>query len=189
DRSVTGHAVTICETIMVSSTEISGVRTPADCVSLALSGALFSWTKPALVISGINKGSRCGNQIFSSGAVAGAREALISGVPSLSISLNWKKDESKESDFSEAVNVSLPLIHAAISDIENEVFPRSSSQNIEVPTSPSTNKVIGVFTHLDCFPNTDDGEEIRTFHFKKYFSLEIYESKLNELYDMISYPA
>ncbi|KAI3927334.1 hypothetical protein MKX01_027565, partial [Papaver californicum] len=56
DRSVSGHAVTICETIMVRSTEISGVSctayevagTLADCVSLALSGALFSWTKHAL---------------------------------------------------------------------------------------------------------------------------------------------
>ncbi|KAI3866552.1 hypothetical protein MKX03_014823 [Papaver bracteatum] len=148
DRSASGHAVTVCETLTVSSTEISGVScaayevagTPADCVSLALSGALFSWTKPALVISGINKGSRCGNHIFCSGAVAGAREALISGVPSLSISLDWKKDESKESDFSEAVDVCLPLIHAAIRDIEAEVFPRSCSLNIEVPTSPSTNK-------------------------------------------------
>ncbi|KAI3905197.1 hypothetical protein MKX01_017443, partial [Papaver californicum] len=51
-----------------------------------------------------------------------------------------KKDESKESDFSDAVNVCLPLIHAAIRDIENEDFPRSCSLNIEVPTSPSTNK-------------------------------------------------
>ncbi|XP_065849822.1 beta-glucosidase 5-like [Euphorbia lathyris] len=31
-----------------------------DCVSVALSGALFSWTKPLLlVISGINRGSSC----------------------------------------------------------------------------------------------------------------------------------
>ncbi|KAI3927333.1 hypothetical protein MKX01_027564, partial [Papaver californicum] len=52
-----------------------------------------------------------------------------------------KKDESKESDFSDAVNVCLPLIHTTISDIENEDFPRSCSLNIEVPTSPSTNKV------------------------------------------------
>ncbi|KAI3977048.1 hypothetical protein MKX01_034027, partial [Papaver californicum] len=51
-----------------------------------------------------------------------------------------KKDESKESDFSDTVNVCLPLIHAAIRDIENEDFPRSCSLNIEVPTSPSTNK-------------------------------------------------
>ncbi|XXG46030.1 hypothetical protein AAC387_Pa02g0970 [Persea americana] len=146
DKSVSGHSVTLGETLAVSTAEINGATayevsgTPADCVSLALSGALFSWSKPSLVISGINKGSSCGQHIFYSGAVAGAREALICGVPSLSISLNWKKDESRESDFKDAVDVCLPLIHAAIRDIEKDVFPRNCSLNIEVPTSPSTNK-------------------------------------------------
>ncbi|KAF8401015.1 hypothetical protein HHK36_014318 [Tetracentron sinense] len=148
DKSVSGHSMTIRETLAVSSAEISGATaygvsgTPADCVSLALSGALFSWSKPALVISGINRGSSCGHHMFYSGAVAGAREALICGVPSLSISLNWKKDESRESDFEDAVNVCLPLIDAAIRDIEKGVFPRSCSLNIEIPTSPLTNKFI-----------------------------------------------
>ncbi|XP_042507332.1 5'-nucleotidase SurE-like [Macadamia integrifolia] len=146
DKSVSGHSVTLREKLEVCSAEISGATafevsgTPADCVSLALSGALFSWSKPALVISGINKGSSCGHQIFYSGAVAGAREALICGVPSLSISLKWKKDESSESDFKDAVKVCLPLIHAAIRDIEKGVFPKSCSLNIEIPTSPLTNK-------------------------------------------------
>ncbi|KAF8401133.1 hypothetical protein HHK36_014437 [Tetracentron sinense] len=163
DKSVSGHSLTIRETFAVSSAEISGAtaygvsaktifvviywmplqicrRTPADCVSLALSGALFSWSKPALVISGINRGSSCGHHMFYSGAVAGAREALICGIPSLSISLNWKKDESQESDFKDAVNVCSPLIDAAIRDIEKGVFPRSCLLHIEIPTSPLLDK-------------------------------------------------
>jgi 5'-nucleotidase len=78
--------------------------------------------------------------MFYSGVVAGAREALICGVPSLSISLNWKKDKSQETDFKDAVSVCLPLINAAIRDIEKGVFPKSCSLNIEIPTSPLTNK-------------------------------------------------
>ncbi|XP_043707330.1 5'-nucleotidase SurE-like [Telopea speciosissima] len=146
DKSVSGHSVTLREKLEVSSAEISRATafevsgTPADCVSLALSGALFSWSKPALVISGINRGSSCGNQIFYSGAVAGAREALICGVPSVSISLKWKEGESSETDFKDAVKVCLPLIHAAIRDIEKGVFPKSCVLNIEIPTSPLTNK-------------------------------------------------
>ncbi|GLU22409.1 hypothetical protein SLE2022_384870 [Rubroshorea leprosula] len=146
DKSVSGHSVTHQETIAVTSAEISGATafevsgTPVDCVSLALSGALFSWAKPVLVISGINRGSSCGHHMFYSGVVAGAREALISGVPSLSISLNWKKEESKENDFIDAVAVCLPLINAAIRDIEKGVFPKSCSLHIEIPTFPSTNK-------------------------------------------------
>ncbi|KAF3450590.1 hypothetical protein FNV43_RR06679 [Rhamnella rubrinervis] len=146
DKSVSGHSVTIRETIAVNSAEINGATayevsgTPVDCVSLALSGALFSWSKPRLVISGINRGSSCGHHGFYSGVVAGAREALICGVPSLSISLNWKKDESQESDFKDAVAVSLPLINAVIRDIEKGDFPESCSLNVEIPTSPSSNK-------------------------------------------------
>ena len=112
-----------------------------DCVSLALSGALFSWSKPILVISGINRGSSCGNHMFYSGVVAGAREALLCGVPSLSISLNWKKDKSKETDFKDAVAVCLSLISAAIRDIEKGTFPTNCFLHIEIPTSPSSNKV------------------------------------------------
>ncbi|XP_031252971.1 uncharacterized protein LOC116110900 [Pistacia vera] len=146
DKSLSGHSVTLRETIAVNSAEIAGATayevsgTPVDCVSLALSGTLFSWSKPVLVISGINRGSSCGHHTFYSGVVAGAREALICGVPSLSISLNWKKDESQESDFKDAVTVCLPLINAAIRDIEKGVFPKSCSLNIEIPTAPLTNK-------------------------------------------------
>ncbi|THF96448.1 hypothetical protein TEA_020635 [Camellia sinensis var. sinensis] len=147
DKSVSGHSVTLRETVTVSSAEINGATayevsgTPVDCVSLALCGALFSWSKPLLVISGINRGSSCGHHMFYSGVVAGAREALMSGVPSMSISLNWKKDESQDTDFKDAVTVCLPLIKAAIRDIEKGIFPQSCLLNIEVPTSPLTNKV------------------------------------------------
>ncbi|CAN6852491.1 unnamed protein product, partial [Brassica oleracea] len=146
DKSVSSHSMTPGETIAASSVNIKGATafevsgTTVDCISLGLSGALFAWSKPILVISGINQGSSCGHQMFYSGGVAGAREALISGVPSLSISLNWKKDESKESDFKDAVGVCLPLITATIRDIEKGVFPKDCSLNIEIPTSPSSNK-------------------------------------------------
>ncbi|KAD2394011.1 hypothetical protein E3N88_40988 [Mikania micrantha] len=146
DKSFSGHSFTYQESISVSSAEIKGAiayevsGTPVDCVSLALSGALFAWSKPLLVIVGVNKGPSCGNDMFSSSAVAGARQALISGVPSLSISLNWKIGESQESYFKDAVSVCLPLIKAAIRDVEKGVFLKSSSLHITVPASPTENK-------------------------------------------------
>ncbi|KAL4589257.1 hypothetical protein LXL04_002163 [Taraxacum kok-saghyz] len=146
DKSLSGHSFTFQESIAVSSADLKGSTayevsgTPVDCVSLALSGALFAWSKPQLVIVGVNKGSSCGNDMFSSSAVAGARQALISGVPSLSISLNWKKGESQENDFKEAVSICLPVITAALKDIETGTFPKTSSLHITVPTSPSENK-------------------------------------------------
>ncbi|XP_017979380.1 PREDICTED: uncharacterized protein LOC18596155 isoform X2 [Theobroma cacao] len=120
DKSVSGHSVTLRETIAVTPAEIDGATayevsgTTVDCVSLALSGALFSWSKPLLVISGINRGSSCGHHM--------------------------KREESQESDFKDAVAVCLPLINAAIRDIEKGVFPKSCFLSIEIPTSPSANK-------------------------------------------------
>ncbi|PHT79301.1 hypothetical protein T459_17353 [Capsicum annuum] len=92
------------------------------------------------VISGINKGSRSDHNMFYSGVVAGARESLFSGVPSISISLDWKKDESQESDFKDAVGVCLPLINAALRDIEKGAFPKCCLLHVQVPKSPLTNK-------------------------------------------------
>ncbi|CAI9753772.1 unnamed protein product [Fraxinus pennsylvanica] len=146
DKLTSGHSLSLKETIEVVSVDINGATayevsgTPVDCVSLALCGSLFTWSKPLLVISGINKGLSCGHHMFYSGVVAGAREALVNGVPSISISLNWKKDGSKESDFKDAVTVCLPLIQAMIRDVEKGVFPKSCSLNVEIPTSPLTNK-------------------------------------------------
>ncbi|KAK9060514.1 hypothetical protein SSX86_021218 [Deinandra increscens subsp. villosa] len=146
DKSFSGHSFSYHESVAVSSAEIKGATayevsgTPVDCVSLALSGALFAWSKPLLVIVGVNKGPSCGNNMFSSSAVAGARQALISGVPSLSISINWKTGESEESHFKDAVSVCLPLIRAAIRDADKGVFPKSSSLHITVPASPTENK-------------------------------------------------
>ncbi|XP_073299280.1 uncharacterized protein [Primulina huaijiensis] len=146
DKSTSGHALSSKETVEVVSVEVNGAvayeisGTPADCVSLALSGALFSWSKPLLLISGINKGSSCGHHMFHSGVVAGATEAIMNDVPSISISLNWKKDVSKENDFMDAVTVCLPIINAAIRDIEKGVFVKGFSLSLEIPTSPLENK-------------------------------------------------
>lgn len=55
DKSLSGHSYTFQESIAVSPAEIKGATayevsgTPVDCVSLALSGALFAWSKPQLV--------------------------------------------------------------------------------------------------------------------------------------------
>ncbi|KAG4387881.1 hypothetical protein GLYMA_09G064600v4 [Glycine max] len=147
DRSVCGHSVTTGETLAVCSVQVGGAnayQVSADCVSLALSGALFSWSKPVLVISGLNKGTTCGYDTLYSGAVAGAREALICGVPSLCISLNWEKNVSCESDLKDAVTVCLPLIHAAIRDIQKGIFPKNCFLNIGIPSCPLTNKGVKV---------------------------------------------
>ncbi|KAG8077706.1 hypothetical protein GUJ93_ZPchr0007g3973 [Zizania palustris] len=146
DKPACGHSITIRETVAATSVDFTGAKafeisgTPVDCVSLGLSGRLFSWSAPALVISGINAGPNCGYEMFHSSAIAAAREALLYDVPSIAISLNWKKDGSKDSDFKDAAEVCLPLIHAALEDIEKGTFLRGCLLNIGVPSSPAANK-------------------------------------------------
>ncbi|KAF0916717.1 hypothetical protein E2562_011564 [Oryza meyeriana var. granulata] len=146
DKSACGHSITIRETVAATSVDFTGAKayeisgTPVDCVSLALSGRLFSWSAPALVISGINAGANCGYEMFHSSAIAAAREALLYDVPSIAISLNWKKDKSKDNDLKDAAEVCLPLIHAALEGIEKGTFLRGCLLNIGVPSSPTANK-------------------------------------------------
>uniref|UniRef100_A0ACD5VYP5 Uncharacterized protein n=1 Tax=Avena sativa TaxID=4498 RepID=A0ACD5VYP5_AVESA len=146
DKPVCGHSITIRETVSATSVDFTGAKafeisgTPVDCISLSLSGTLFAWQTPALVISGINAGPNCGYQMFHSSAIAAAREALMYGVPSIAISLNWKKDETKDSHFKDAAGLCLPLIHAALADIEKGTFLSGCLLNIGVPSSPSANK-------------------------------------------------
>ncbi|XP_066312420.1 uncharacterized protein [Miscanthus floridulus] len=146
DKPACGHSITIRETITATSVDFTGAKafeisgTPVDCVSLALSGRLFPWSSPALVISGINTGPNCGYEMFHSSAIAAAREALVYGVPSIAISLNWKKDETEDSDFKDAAQACLPLIIAALDDIVKGTFFRGCLLNIGVPSAPSANK-------------------------------------------------
>src|ERR1041384_7248076 len=55
--------------------------TPADCVTLAVVKLLPR--RPALVVSGINRGANLGDDVFYSGTVGGAREACFLGLPSI----------------------------------------------------------------------------------------------------------
>ncbi|KAI5055076.1 hypothetical protein GOP47_0030221 [Adiantum capillus-veneris] len=146
DQSGVSHSLTIHENLVARSIEIKGAiayavsGTPADCVSLSLSGVLFPPIKPSLVLSGINKGCNCGYHIYYSGTVAGAREAVICGVPAISLSLNWNRRESVPSDFAAAAGICLPLIKAALRDLDKGILSASLFLNIDIPTSPSNHK-------------------------------------------------
>jgi 5'-nucleotidase len=59
--------------------------TPADCVIMALMGALPF--KPDLVVSGINRGANLGTDIIYSGTAAAARQASLGNVPAVALSL------------------------------------------------------------------------------------------------------
>jgi len=59
---------------------------PADCVLVGTLGKFIE--KPDLVLSGINKGANIGTDIVYSGTAAGARQASITGLPGIALSLH-----------------------------------------------------------------------------------------------------
>jgi 5'-nucleotidase len=89
EQSAKSHALTMHEPLRareVRPKEWSVTGTPADCVYLALHELLDE--PPDLVLSGINRGSNLGTDVFYSGTVAAAMEACLQGFPSVAFSLH-----------------------------------------------------------------------------------------------------
>ena len=93
-----GHRVTTDRLIALEEVGPGRFRadgTPADCVRLALAGALPEGHLPPVdwVFSGINAGGNLGVDIHHSGTVAAAREAALHGVRSLAASHYHRREE------------------------------------------------------------------------------------------------
>ncbi|HKS16512.1 MAG TPA: 5'/3'-nucleotidase SurE, partial [Planctomycetota bacterium] len=95
-QSGVSHSLTLYRPLMVrpaahsyaSAFAVDG--TPADCVKLALVELLDE--PPDVVVSGINFGLNCGNNILYSGTLAGALEGALYGYPSFAVSLEASPD-------------------------------------------------------------------------------------------------
>jgi 5'-nucleotidase len=90
-----GHAVS--PSIRCWPTELDGIGrvvavdgTPADCVRVAV--ALPGEPHPDVVLSGINRGSNVGIDLYYSGTVAAAREAAMLGIRGIAISQHVRPD-------------------------------------------------------------------------------------------------
>ncbi len=87
ERTAVSHALTLHKPLRITQVRsrvfaING--TPTDCVNLALKKVCS--TKPALLVSGINKGVNLGDDVTYSGTVAAALEGTIMGIPSIAVS-------------------------------------------------------------------------------------------------------
>jgi 5'/3'-nucleotidase len=88
ERSAVSHSLTLHRPLRVEQLEpgryaVDG--TPTDCVNLAVNGILPR--RPAIIVSGINKGANLGDDVTYSGTVSAAMEGTLLGIPSIAISL------------------------------------------------------------------------------------------------------
>jgi 5'-nucleotidase len=59
--------------------------TPTDCVIMGVRHLMLE-TPPDLILSGVNRGRNCAEDVTYSGTVAGAREGTVLGIPSFALS-------------------------------------------------------------------------------------------------------
>ena len=99
NQSGKGHSITIGQPLYVHAEKRPNGRVyyaidaaPATCVRLGLEKLMPR--KPDLVVSGINRGENLGLVVYYSGTLGAAREAAMSGLPSIAVSMggNDKKD-------------------------------------------------------------------------------------------------
>jgi 5'-nucleotidase len=126
ERSAAGHSLTMhrplrAEEIREHVFSLNG--TPTDCVTIGINKLLPE--RPALVVSGINKGANLGDDITYSGTVSAAVEGTIFGIPSLAFSLIADRHYHFETAASFAVKIaSYALEHS---------LPYDTLLNVNVP--------------------------------------------------------
>ncbi len=87
ERTAVGHALTLHKPLRLTRMRprwfaVNG--TPTDCVNLAVQQILPR--RPALIVSGINRGVNLGDDVTYSGTVSAALEGTIIGIPSMAVS-------------------------------------------------------------------------------------------------------
>jgi 5'-nucleotidase len=88
EQSACSHALTLHRPLRIDEVRpgryaVDG--TPTDCVNLAINAILKR--RPALLVSGINRGANLGDDVTYSGTVSAAMEGTLLGVPSIAMSL------------------------------------------------------------------------------------------------------
>jgi 5'-nucleotidase len=107
-----GHSITVFEPLLCEKVEIEGQfsgysvsGSPADCVKLAIMELCPQ--KPDIVISGINNGANVGINVYYSGTVAAAMEAVFYHIPAIAISCAHEE----QMDFIAAAKYAVEIIN------------------------------------------------------------------------------
>ncbi|GAB4557059.1 MAG: 5'/3'-nucleotidase SurE [Anaerolineae bacterium] len=131
--SAAGHTKTMHKPLRVFETRLADGTpalvtngTPSDCVGLALLGLVPR--RPDLVISGINDGPNLGADVTYSGTVAGAMEAVVTGIPAIAVSQDW----GEERDLDAAAELAARLARQVL----ERGLPPNVLLNLNVPGLP-----------------------------------------------------
>jgi 5'-nucleotidase len=129
ERSASAQSLTLRQPIFceqVAEREWSVEGTPADSVILAFHALLKE--RPDLVVSGINRGSNLGENVYYSGTIGAAMEGAINGVPAIAISV---ASRAANVDFAPAAD----FIQRLAPLVLREGLPKGVLLSVNVPVS------------------------------------------------------
>jgi len=129
ERTAVGHAVTLHKPLRITKMAprvfmVNG--TPVDCVNLALVKVLPD--KPALIVSGINRGVNLGDDVMYSGTVSGALEGTILGIPSVAV--------SQEGEDTFRFEVGARYAARVAAEVLAHGLPPETILNVNIPDAP-----------------------------------------------------
>jgi 5'-nucleotidase len=145
EKSACGHSLTLTRPLRFVELDDDFFKlddgTPTDCVFLALNKLFDEYSKPDLIVSGINKGANMGEDITYSGTASAAMEGVLQGVPSIAIS------QVCSGHCNEIDQYGYELAQKAITQIVEKIFdgsfplPQRRFLNVNIPPiKPSQSK-------------------------------------------------
>jgi 5'-nucleotidase len=125
------HALTLARPLRIGEhgeRRFSVDGTPTDCVFFAALHLLPR--KPALVLSGVNRGANVGDDVSYSGTVSAALEAAIMGFPGIAVSLVIDGDGPRHYENAAEIGVTVA------EQVLDRGLPDKVYLNINVPNRP-----------------------------------------------------
>jgi 5'-nucleotidase len=131
DQSGAAHSLTLHEPLRLRklSERVFAVKgTPTDCVIMAVRHVLKG-EEPALVLSGVNRGSNLAGDVTYSGTIAGAFEGTMLGIHSIALSLAVNWEDPKRIHWETPMELGAPLIRKLMA----AGWPQDVLMNVNFP--------------------------------------------------------
>jgi 5'-nucleotidase len=133
DQSGVSHSLSLNDPLrlrQVAERHFAVKGTPTDCVIM---GARHIMKEiPELVLSGVNRGRNCAEDVTYSGTVAGAMEGTVLGIPSFALSQAYASTNRHKPYFETAIKHAPDLIRRVL----KTGMPRDVLININFPDCP-----------------------------------------------------
>jgi 5'-nucleotidase len=130
DQSGVAHSLSLNDPLRlreVAERRFAVRGTPTDCVIMGVRHIMQD--KPDLVLSGVNRGRNCAEDVTYSGTVAGAMEGTVLGIPSFALSQAYSFANHEEPIWDTAIHHAPGLIRRVL----EAGMPRDVLVNVNFP--------------------------------------------------------